>query len=152
MGVTVILIYLLVISKGVLKRMENTGSTVETNMLFATMNNYLKADTYRIYRCNYGNTKEITSLVLKTEMENKYRDGGRSVVYSWGCELPLIKKDGTIVTNPETFKKNQFIPGSNYLYDVSCASESAILNAGWVEATPKSMYQSAARWWFDEQP
>jgi hypothetical protein len=49
--------------------------------------------------------------------------------------------------------KELYFPKLNYaIEDFSLATPAALLKAGWREVSAKNGYQSAARWWYDEQP
>ncbi len=106
---------------------------------------------YKLYKCQNSVKPDIISLSLQFYMDNKYDSGGKQLIYKWGCSLPPIEESKV----PESvWSKNleAYYPKIDNIINASIASPAAILAGGWVEASPKSMYQSAARWWMDEQP
>lgn len=130
--------------------LANTAFTVQTRQMTANLYRTFGPGPYKIYRCDRTFKWEINALVLQLEMDKRYSSSGTPLIYRWGCTFPLYK-DGTKVPNEDNLAV-KFYPRSGALYDVTNASPSSVLVSGWNETSPKLMYQSAARWWFDEQP
>jgi len=110
----------------------------------------LEPGPYKLYKCNSTSKDEIAALMLVLYIQNKYSPNGKPLAYYWGCELPDTLKDGTFISDKNKFA--QYYPGVDFVKDFSQATPSAILRNKWVEITPQGAYQSAARWWMDEQP
>lgn len=88
-------------------------------------------------------------------MDERYSLAGKPLIYRWGCSFPDVLHDGTLIyeiSEGELKEPERFFPKMENLYDVSIASPAAIAALGWKEVSPMTMYQSAARWWMDEQP
>ncbi len=80
-------------------------------------------------------------------MVMEYCELGRNAanLSEWNCYTGGVSKQTTQSILFLVFKN---IP----LLFILTASPAAVLAMGWVEASPTAMYQSAARWWMDEQP
>lgn len=107
---------------------------------------------YKLYKCQELVKPEVNAMVLTLEMNGMYNEPGSPLIYFWGCKYPEIIIDGKMIVTGINTLENPNFPGIDRFRNASQASESAILAAGWKLVTPKGAYQSAARWWFDEQP
>ncbi len=152
LGITTILIYCLFVLPTSIDQMKPAALTLETKKLVENMKTKFGQGPYKIYKCKEVTKQEINALVLLLEMNKLYQPSGKPLMYFWGCTYPRIKQDGSIISDDELKNPDLLFPGFWNIKDISIASSSALINYGWVEASPKSMYQSAARWWFDEQP
>jgi hypothetical protein len=108
------------------------------------------------YTCkeSYLMRARALSFLLRTQNIGKKE---KAIGYQEGrCKLPknkLVLYENYDVTTAE------LLLGKLYPYDktsstldFTLASESAILKEGWIEITPKRIYNSTLRWWFDEKP
>jgi len=110
---------------------------------------------FRLYQCKGATNWDIGGLMLQLTVDRRYSESGKPLIYRWGCSFPDVRHDGTKIydtSGGELQKPERFFPKMENLYDISVASPAAVAALGWEEVSPASMYQSAARWWMDEQP
>lgn len=153
LGSLAILIYISLVFPTSISKIKADQLTVDTKFTAENMQKIFGTGPYKIYKCQDLLQQNIQALVLQLEMTGKYSKAGKPIIYDWGCTLPRVRLDGTVITDEELDKNADTIyPKLGRLRDISAASPSALFSFGWNEASPESMYQSAARWWMDEQP
>jgi len=152
LGSVVLLLFFVSVFPSTLKSTGPEDFTREVQRLTKNTYQTFGPGPFKIYKCKYASKWDITGLVLQLDIDKKYDSAGKPLIYSWGCIFPDIRRDGTKIFDREKDQPEKFFPKMENLYDVSIASPSALLSLGWVEASPAAMYQSAARWWMDEQP
>ena len=152
MGSLVLILYFTAVFPSSLKSTGPDDFTKEVHRLRDNIYQTFGPGPFKIYKCNYASKWDITGLVLQLDIDDKYDSAGKPLIYSWGCSFPDTRHDGTKIYDKKTEHPEEFFLKMENLYDVSMASPSALLAEGWVEASPAAMYQSAARWWMDEQP
>lgn len=151
-GMLILILYCASVFPTLWAKLSPGSLNMDTDRVISGIYAKFNAPSYKLYKCKSLIRNEINALTLKLMMDNKYAANGKPLIYKWGCQYPSIRENGQEVTSEMMKNTDNIYPSFELLYDASAASEAAILAAGWVEASPESMYQSAARWWFDEQP
>lgn len=152
LGSLVLVLYLFAVIPSSLKSIVPDDFTKEVHRLTSNVYKTFGPGPFKIYNCKNVQKWDITGLVLQLDIDDKYDSAGKPLIYKWGCTLPDTRHDGTKIFIKQSDRPEDFFLKMENLYDVSIASPSAILAEDWVEASPAAMYQSAARWWMDEQP
>jgi len=141
------------IAPTIVERLKDVSFTAETYEYLAGIYQSFGQGPFTLYKCRDTVLPRINGLVLKLMMDGRYAQGGKTLLYHWGCQIPNVLVDGTVISHEFIHQHaSEIYPRFDYVYDVSQASPAAMLLEGWREASPESMYQSAARWWMDEQP
>lgn len=142
-GIAVLGVYFFFVFPSIRPRLQPEDLTLQTKNLAQKIYQTFGPGPYKLYKCRALVKPDIVALVLQLYMDNRYDSAGKPLIYDWGCSLPSIG---------ESKDTQSVYPRIDNVVDASIASPAAILAKEWVEASPKSMYQSAARWWMDEQP
>ena len=154
-GRFVFILYLVVVVPSSLALLRPTVFTEEVRQLTERTYEVFGPGPFKLYQCKGATNWEIGGLMLQLAMDRRYSESGRPLIYRWGCNFPDVRHDGTNIYDTamgELQEPERFFPKMENLYDVSIASPAAVAALGWEEISPAERYQSAARWWMDEQP
>lgn len=154
LGIFSIIVYLYLIIPFTLK-------TLNPNALTLTINNIHKKiiatwgdKEYVLYNCPNTDIDRARGLNLLFVLKGNYNpESDNKLLYYYGnCQLPNFIKDNKII-NPELSEnKEDIFAKIDIVYDVSVATEGAILEKGGKKFTLEKEYHRAARWWYDEKP
>lgn len=151
-GSAALVLYLVSVIPSLLPLLGSTTFTEEVHRLSTGVYEAFGLGPFKLYQCQGASKWEITGLSLQLAMDRRYSSSGKPLIYRWGCNFPDIRHDGTRIYEGNLNDPERIFPKMDNLYDVSIASPAAMAAFGWVEVSPATMYQSAARWWMDEQP
>jgi len=153
LGIPVILLYSAAVLPSTFSRLASDPLTVETRVLVAQIKEKFGPGPFKLYSCKGVVKNEIVSLVAMLDMKGLYNSKiGKPLAYYWGCFYPDVVINGKAYAYHELPEPDKTYPQFGFMIDFSAASEAAILKWKWEENSPKKGYQSAARWWMDEQP
>ncbi len=142
--------YLTVTIPSSISRQEPESLTTITNQQVNQIYSKFGPGPFKIYKCNYLVKGEIVALMLALDMQGKYSLDGKSLAYFWGCDYPKLLTTGQMLTDNDLQNAEKYYPSVDLVKDFSLATPSAMF--AWSSISPKEAYQSAARWWMDEQP
>lgn len=153
LGSALLLVYVINVKPAVI---SSTGSseplTLETKQLVRLIETRYPNQRFKLYKCKGEKLDSIRALTLGLYINNLYDSNGIPLAYFWGCGYPEYLIDGTKLGTEELAKSADYFAPLGPLRDFSAASTSAIMAKNWIEVSPEEAYQSAARWWMDEQP
>ena len=131
---------------------ENTGNT-ETQSLTKEILSKFGDRKYSLFVCKETHIDKSKNLGLSLYLHDKLDPNSpNKILYFYGrCSLPLVN-NGNKVIDPNTQEGDHIFPKIANFYNISEASEAAILEHGGVKFTLEKEYQTMARWWMDEQP
>lgn len=152
LGLIILLFYLYNVLPSSIAAMTPEPLTADSRKIIRELKEKSGPGPYKFYRCQDLVKPEINALLLSLYMDNMYNDDGSPLLYYWGCQYPDLSVNGKKVTAEVNKIENVNFPGIDRLRDARAATGEAMLRSGWRETTLKDAYQSAARWWFDEQP
>jgi hypothetical protein len=109
---------------------------------------------YALYLCPGTDKKESGALGLVLDLKSKLDPKSeKKLFYFYGkCNFPGILKNDRIIRANDMIEAQKIFPSYGLVFDVSVASEAAILEGGGRIFSAENEFQTAARWWFDEQP
>jgi hypothetical protein len=110
---------------------------------------------FRLYNCKRRDWDQTQAIAYLLYSRGLLSDDGVIIGFPNNvCDYPAtdlvdVKSDVSVIKQFETiFPKFSDVEVIN----LDQASESAILAAEWGPVTPKAIYESTVRWWFQEQP
>lgn len=151
-SIPILILYTIFVLPSSISALTPEGLTTDTIKLSNEIQDKFGKGKFKLFKCSKLVKPEVVALTLSLEMRGVYSSDGKPLIYFWGCNYPEVFINSEVINDSAIIQEKNLIPMIGFVGDVSLASESAIIQKGWVETSPKSAYQSAARWWFDEQP
>lgn len=152
-GFIATILYLYLVIPSSIKVLQADTLTVEISSVYNKVISEWGNKEYAIYDCPSTDINRGRGLSLFFVLRGNYNpNSNNKLLYFYGhCSLPnFVKENKTI--NPDLYKQQDLFPRIDIFYDVSAASEAAILEKGGVKFTTSNEYHRAAKWWFDEKP
>lgn len=152
-GFIATILYLYLVIPSSIKVLQADTLTVEISSVYNKVISEWGNKEYAIYDCSSTDINRGRGLSLFFVLRGNYNpNSNNKLLYFYGhCSLPnFVKENKTI--NPDLYKQQDLFPRIDIFYDVSAASEAAILEKGGVKFTTSNEYNRAAKWWFDEKP
>lgn len=100
-----------------------------------------RGEKFALYHCRKDQSHSRDPYLLMLLIKKLYDENGFKIGFEHQeCKPPFSEK---------TYKDIQII---GPLMDFSQASEAGLLKENWVKTTPRSFYETYAKWWFEEKP
>ncbi len=152
-GIVLLLLYIFMVIPSSVKTLQADSLTLEAAKIHKQIIDQWGDKEYAIYNCPNTDFNRFRGTGLQFVLQGNYNpDSKNRILYYYGsCSFPNYIENDRII-NPEIAKdKEKVFPKIDIFYDVSIATEAAILEKGAEKFTTEGEYQRAARWWFDEQ-
>lgn len=154
LGFMATIFYLYMVIPSSINALKTDALTIEIFSIYNKIISEWGNKEYAIYDCPNTDINRGRGLSLFFVLRGNYNpNSNNKILYFYGtCSLPNFVKDNKII-NPDLDKhKDNLFPKIDIFYDVSIASEAAILGKGGIKFTTSREYHRAAKWWFDEKP
>lgn len=122
------------------RNVSELGSPVFETEIHGYVNKLVKLYPYQkfsVYGCQESDGGKAQALVLLLNIKGKIESSGFKVGFAGtNCNIPLTQK-----SHPKLLETP--------MVDLRGHSNKELTNAGWVNITPKGVYENAVRWWIE---
>lgn len=148
------LVYISLVLPSALQTLASDSLNVKTNLWYQEIISKWGNKQFAYYDCRDPDIDRSRALGLILDLKgNLNAKSENKLFFYWGhCYLPNYLRENKIIDPKVNELEGNVFPSMDVLRDVSIASEGAILESGGIRFSSQREYQSAARWWFDEQP
>jgi len=147
-------LYLFLVYPSSINMMVGAWPTNETYNLYNNIMTKWGNHPYSYYICPGTEKVRSGALGLILDLNHKLDPGNSSkIFYFYGnCHFPNIVREGKVIQTQGFDSAKKIFPNTGLVFDISEATQGAVLETNMIKFTAQKEYQSAARWWFDEQP
>lgn len=155
LGGLLVLIFLFNVFPNSKQRLITNPNTVIIIAQAKSLETRYPAEKFRVYQCNKKDTDKAKGFTAVLSYDGRLSNTGRKIGYMDDqCKYPYDEE--LLITPVKEYQKflstkyPEIVPANSR--DISVASESSILQTGWMPISPKTVFDSTVRWWFDEKP